>query len=98
MSKMRTNIKLKTKDGLLEKGFVEINKEIYRKFISIGYNIGMYVTIGVKDDFLNIAFLNEALFQPYNLEGTNNIFNENCIINYNNEIESLIKMDVLAEY
>lgn len=97
MDKLKKNIKVKSKENILEKGFVRINKAIYRKFIFIGYNIGMYITIGAEDDFLNVAVIDEQFLQPFNLDISKGNVIEKCISNYNNEINNLISEGILEE-
>lgn len=96
MVKLMKNIKLGNNENLLENGFIQINNHIYRKHIIIGHNIGMYITIGIIDKFLNIATINEQFLSPYDLEANKTLFNETCINAYNNEIEKLIEINILA--
>lgn len=89
------NVKLKNKGNIIEEGFIEINKNVYRKSLLIGFDIGMYITIGVEDNFLNIAVINEKFLAPHNLIEANTTFNQNCIEKYNEEILRLVEEEII---
>lgn len=89
------NVKLKNKENIIKEDFKEINNNIYRKSVQIGIDIGMYITIGVEDNFLNIAVINEKFLAPYSLTSSNTIFNKNCIEKYNEEILKLVEEEII---
>lgn len=93
--KLIKNVKLKNKENVIKEGFVEINKNVYRKSLLIGFDIGMYITVGLENDFLNVAVINEKFLAPHDLSAANTIFNKNCIEKYNEEILKLVEDEII---